>query len=252
MPNATASFRGRALGYVTRLSRRVRRDVYVRALRIGDRYACPICGWSGLRFLPGSKPSIPNRICPNCNSTERYRALELWLRRGGAVNDAALLEIAPIELVRGSATELGYCYASLDLSSSRAMVLGDLCRTPFRDESFDTIICFHVLEHIPNDSAAMSELGRILKPKGSAIVIVPWDTTTATTFEGASDDPADNERLYGQSDHVRIYGRDVTDRLRDAGLEVEEVRWADAFEPDQLRHHLLPGDDDRFWICRPT
>ena len=116
--------------------------------------------------------------------------------------------------------------------------------------AFDVIVCFHVLEHIIDDSAAMTEIGRILSPDGFATVVVPWDPARRETLEGVSGDPADNERLYGQADHVRIYGGDVTKRLREAGLLVEEVAWSSTFSPDEIERYRLPGDDDRFWICR--
>jgi SAM-dependent methyltransferase len=160
------------------------------------------------------------------------------------------LEIAPIELVRATARDLGYRYASVDLHSPRALVLSDLCHSPFRDGSFDVIVCFHVLEHIIDDGAAMAEMARTLSPGGMALVVVPRDAARGPTFEGASADPSDNERLYGQSDHVRIYGDDVTARLERAGLGVDEVEWSSIFSAQEIERYRLAGDDDRFWICQ--
>jgi SAM-dependent methyltransferase len=247
----TAPVLERVRGALQLRLRRLERTVYRKLLRVGRRAICPVCGWHGLRFRPSSRPRVPDRLCPGCGSSERYRAFELWLRRNRPhPQGGRLLEIAPIALIEPTARELGYDYSSLDLSSSRAGVLADLCHAPFSDGCFDLIVCYHVLEHIPADREAMAEIRRLLKPSGLAVVIVPWEPDRDRTFEGASDDPADNLRLYGQSDHVRIYGADFTDRLRSVGLEVEQVFWHDEFTPDVMEQFRLVGNDDRFWMCR--
>ena len=89
--------------------------------------------------------------------------------------------------------------------------------------AFDTIICSHVLEHVPADAKAMSELFRVLRPGGVAIIQVPYADDCAETDEDPSvTDPLERERRFGQFDHVRIYGRDFADRLRRAGFVVDE------------------------------
>ena len=92
----------------------------------------------------------------------------------------------------------------------------------------------------------------MLRSDGTAVIIVPWDRTAASTEEDFNAGPEERERRFGQSDHVRMYGRDVTDRFRAGGLEVEEVLWSDLFSPDEFRRSALDGDDDRFWLCRPA
>ncbi len=233
---------------VARRARRLERQVR-RRLAIGDRVRCPVCGWSGPQLGPSSKPRRPNRLCPSCLSSERYRALCLHLRRLGPVAPGTrLLEIAPIHTVETVAVELGYTYVSLDLSSPRAQVLADLTAIPFADDSFDLVVCFHVLEHIIDDRAAVRELARIVGREGRAITVVPRDDRRPETFEVEGADPADYERLYGQSDHVRIYGHDLVDRWRGTGVELSEEPWAERFTPDVHRHAALHGDDDRFWV----
>lgn len=234
------------------LSRRVRRlefSAHLHLLSVTHRVRCPVCGWSGLRFAPSSKPRRANRICPSCRSNERYRALELHLRQKGPVPDGTrLLEIAPIDTVEETARSLGYSYVSLDLHSPRATVRGDLTRIPFPDSSFDVVICFHVLEHIVDDRKAVQELARIVSAEGDAIVVVPRAESRPETFEVDGADPADHERLYGQSDHVRIYGGDLLPRWRETGVSVTEDLWRDRFTADVHAHAALTGDDDRFWM----
>jgi SAM-dependent methyltransferase len=220
-------------------------------LRHPARVACPVCGWSGVRFRASRKPRRPNRLCPQCGSTERYRALELHLaERGRVPAGTRLLEIAPVGTVRPTVERLGYEYHSLDLKSAVALVHGDLCALPFADASFDVVVCFHVLEHVPADLVAVEELARIVGTEGEVIVVVPRDRALDATFEDPNADPADYERLYGQSDHVRMYGEDVTRRWSVTGVSIDEVPWDRCFGDDVHRRAALTGDDDRFWILR--
>lgn len=238
----------------SRLARPVRpylRTAHRAALRWPDRVECPVCGWSGAVFQSSRKPRRTNRLCPSCRSTERYRALELHLAERGPVPPGTrLLEVAPIGTVRPTVERLGYEYHSVDLRSPRALVHGDLCALPFADGAFDVVVCFHVLEHVPDDLTAVSELARIVGTDGEAIVVVPRDRTLVATFEDPDADPADYERLYGQSDHVRMYGEDVTARWTPTGVSIEEVPWTECFTADQHRRAALTGDDDRFWMLR--
>ena len=236
-----------------RRARKLRRVAHRTLLRYPHRVRCPVCGWSGARLSPSAKPRRPSRLCPACKSSERYRALELVLRRRGPVDpDVRLLEVAPIHTVQRTAEDLGYRYTSVDLRSPRAQVHADLCHLPFADASFDVVVCFHVLEHIPEDRQAVTELARVVGTEGEAIVVVPRDDRRAVTFEDPDADTADYERLFGQSDHVRWYGADVAERWRETGVEVVEQRWSDLFTPDIFDHAALLGDDDRFWIVRAS
>lgn len=229
-----------------------RLESQVRArVRAPKRVRCPICGWDGPAFLPSPRPRRPNRICPGCESSERYRALELTLRSTGKVEPGTrLLEVAPIDTLASTARDLGYDYASIDLKSLKAMVHGDLCALPFADGAFDTVVCFHVLEHVPNDRAAVAELARVVGPRGRVIVIVPRDESRATTFEVPDADPADYEALYGQSDHVRIYGADIAERWDLPGVCLDVQPWTELFTTSESRTAALPGDDDRYWYLR--
>lgn len=240
----------RVVDAVRRRARRAERRAYRDLLGGGNRVECTICGWHGIRFAPSFKPRRSNRICPRCKSNERYRALELWLRSQPVREGARLLEVAPIELVQPTAVELGYEYSSVDLMSRRARVRGDLCQLPFADGSFDVVVCFHVLEHIPADVDAMASMARVLTPHGHAVVVVPWDPSSATTSEDPDASPEERQRRFGQTDHVRMYGRDVTARLEAAGFVVDETEWDELFGPAAHRRHALRGDDDRFWLCR--
>lgn len=141
-------------------------------------------------------------------------------------------------------------YVTADLDPGAAMVAADITALPFADSSFDAILCIHVLEHVDDDRAAMRELRRVLAPGGFAIVMVPLDLDRAETYEDASVvSPEDRRREFWQSDHVRLYGRDLAERLRAAGFEVDVDEWVRQLPADApARYGLFPQED--MYVCR--
>ena len=114
----------------------------------------------------------------------------------------------------------------------------DLTATTYHDSSFDFILCSHVLEHIPNDQQAMAEMYRILKPGGTTIIQVPLQDTP--TYENPDIITA-KERLihFGQSDHVRIYGLDIKERLETAGFQIHVEKCSDIFSAREIDYYGL-------------
>lgn len=152
---------------------------------------------------------------------ERHRVLWLYLeRRIGLDNVGRVLHIAPEPgIARRLKRHPGVSYVSVDVVPGRAMLAADVTSLPFDETSFDLVICSHVLEHIPDDMAAMRELRRVLVPGGVLLAQGPVDPGRAVTFEDPSvTKPEERERMFFQDDHVRIYGRDFADRLRAAGF----------------------------------
>jgi ubiquinone/menaquinone biosynthesis C-methylase UbiE len=104
----------------------------------------------------------------------------------------------------------------------------DITNIQFPDNSFDFLLCVHVLEHIEDDAKAMSEVYRVLKKGGQAVLQVPIDANRETTYEDASiTSPQDRIKHFGQFDHVRQYGLDYKDRLQNAGFSVEVIDYKD-------------------------
>jgi SAM-dependent methyltransferase len=135
-------------------------------------------------------------------------------------------------------------YTSVDIDSPLADTRVDLTALPMADDSFDVLICNHVLEHIPDDRKAMSELHRVLRPGGWSIISVPIDVKRESTYEDASVvTEEDRLREFGQADHVRIYGRDFSTRLKDSGFDVEELRFIDRFSSEEVQRYGLSHED---------
>ncbi len=215
----------------------------------GDRVECPCCGGRFRGFLRGGHERRPNARCPRCGSLERHRLVWLWLQRAtdllGPAHHRVLVVAPEAFLQQALRARANLDYLSIDLESPLAMRHMDLTRLELADGAFDAVFCNHVLEHIPDDRAAMRELVRVLAPGGWAVLQTPIDVARATTFE----DPhvtsaAERLRVFGQSDHVRIYGRDFFERLRESGWAIERVPFARTLGADQARRFGLDPEEE--------
>ncbi len=135
-------------------------------------------------------------------------------------------------------------YTTADLYSPIADVKADICALPFDDNSFDMVFCNHVLEHIPDDRKAMQELYRVLKPGGLGIFQIPQDLSRAVTFEDATiTDKKERAAIFGQYDHVRVYGIDYFDKLRSIGFTVKEIDYTRTMSSELMhRFCLMKGE----------
>jgi ubiquinone/menaquinone biosynthesis C-methylase UbiE len=119
---------------------------------------------------------------------------------------------------------------------------------PCKDNSFDVVLCNHVLEHVPDDRRAMRELQRVLRPGGWAILQTPVDPQRAETFEDpAIVSPRDRERAFGQHNHLRIYGRDYKERLENAGFRVQVDKYASELEAKLVEKYGLSNEE--VYVC---
>lgn len=209
----------------------------------GDTYQDPIDGKTFKKFLPyGYENQRENVLSPSTLSLERHRLLWLYLKNETDFFKAPrkVLHFAPEQaFYKRFRAMKNLDYTTTDLNSPLADVKADICDLPFEDDSYDVIFCNHVLEHIPDDTKAMQELYRILKPGRMAILQIPQDLQRADTFEDNSiTDRNERAAIFGQYDHVRIYGRDYFDKLRTIGFKVHEVDYTaqlDAAEVDKYR-----------------
>lgn len=194
----------------------------------GKRYTDPIDGKSFKAFLPyGYEHPRENVLSPSTLSLERHRLLWIYLQNETNFfkDNLSVLHFAPEQAFYKRFKKLkNINYTTTDLNSPLADVKADICNLPFPDNSYDVILCNHVLEHIPNDTMAMKELYRVLKPGGWGVFQIPQDLNRSETFEDNSiTDKKERARIFGQYDHVRIYGRDYFDKLRTIGFKVSEI-----------------------------
>ena len=214
----------------------------------GDRYTDPIDGKSFRKFLPyGYGEQRPNVLSPSTLSLERHRLLWLYLKNETDFFTAPLkvLHMAPEQCFLDIFKSLkNLDYTTADLFSPIVDVKADILDLPFEDNSFDFIFCNHVLEHIEDDSKAMLELHRVMKPGGTGIFQIPQDLGRESTYEDFSiTKPEDRAKHFGQYDHVRVYGKDYFERLRKVGFEVEEVAYAKTLDAEsQDRYRLNPEE----------
>ncbi len=210
----------------------------------GKKFTDPIDGKSFKSFLPyGYGKQRNNVLSPSTLSLERHRLLWLYLKNETNFFSAekSVLHFAPEQCFLKRFKNLkNLKYTTTDLLSPIADVKADICNLPFQDNEFDVILCNHVLEHIPDDTKAMQELYRVLKVGGYGVFQIPQDLKRDRTFEDDTiTDKKERAKIFGQYDHVRIYGRDYFEKLRSIGFKVEEVDYAATLSEEDITKYCL-------------
>lgn len=198
---------------------------------------------------PGGRPSAS---CPVCKALERHRFLAyLLLGMRDRLPLGPVLDVAPQAQLRRILTALPglHPYVGMDRYEPERHIdlIGDLTASPFRTSSFALVVCYHVLEHVPDDRAAMSEVARVMSPDGIAFIQVPHRPTAATD-EDPTAGPQERIRRFGQADHVRYYGRDFEERLEDSGLLCSTITPSEALHEQHLETMGLQPDET-VWIA---
>ena len=214
----------------------------------GNKYEDPINGITYRKLLPyGRLKSRENALAPDSMSLERHRLMWLFLKERTNFFNSNLkfLHIAPeycfIKIFKNMKN---LDYTTGDLISPWADVKMDVHNIPFAENTFDVVICNHVLEHVDDSDVVMKEFYRVMKPGGWGIFQVPIDLESKTTKEDKSIiDPKERERLYWQSDHLRLFGLDYPDKLRNAGFKVTESNFINQIEKDLVFRYALPKDE---------
>jgi len=213
----------------------------------GDEVSCPICEAQFRVFATYGVEQRKNARCLNCNSLERHRLLWKYLNEKTNLFDKEkikMLHFAPqrrfLSLLSNS-RNIEYTAADLNPETYEYYDIAKITRAnvmdiPFEDNDFDVVICNHVLEHVDDDIKAMSELYRVMKKGGWGILQVPQDYSLETTFEDKSiTDPKEREKVFGQWDHVRLFGKDYKDRLASVGFKVTEDDYVNSFTPEEIK-----------------
>jgi hypothetical protein len=199
---------------------------------------CNICGRNDL-FRPIGWPLRPEAMCPHCGSLERHRLFKLWLDENRErIIGKRVLHFAPELAISNLVRPFAKAYVTADLAEGSDLQL-NLEKIELPDQSYDLILCSHVLEHV-DDRAALAEMHRILVVDGVALLMTPIVEGWATTYENRTiTEPNDREIHFGQEDHVRYFGSDFRDRVRRAGFGLDEFT---AEGTIVVKHGLLRGE----------
>jgi len=199
-----------------------------------QRRECSCCGYQGL-FVSASRNRQREYRCPNCASRPRDRQIALILQRHAiGLSGKRILHFAPEWwLFRRLRHQEGYVGGDV-IRRRNANARVDITAIDFPDDHFDVLICNHVLEHVPEDSKAMAECARVLKPGGKAIFTVPIKNARPRTWEPPADMPIREVEAVCGRDHKRLYGLDMTERLGVAGFTTQTL-WFTADETRRFR-----------------
>ncbi|MFD0963436.1 class I SAM-dependent methyltransferase [Pseudofulvibacter geojedonensis] len=224
----------------------------------GNKYTDPIDGKSFRSFLPyGYGTQRNNVLSPSTLSLERHRLLWLYLKNHTDFftnqENKKVLHFAPEQcFYKRFRTQTNIDYTTTDLLSPLADIKADICNLPFAENSYDIIFCNHVLEHIPDDTKAMQELFRVLKPGGMAILQIPQDLNRDVTFEDNSiTDKKERAKIFGQYDHVRVYGKDYFNKLRSIGFQVQEINLSTSLTTKEIDKYCLADGEILPVVTKP-
>jgi len=222
----------------------------------GNQFEDPINGFTYRKLLPyGRLRPRENALAPDSMSLERHRLIWLYLKEKTNFfsNNLKFLHIAPEYcFIKIFKNQNNLEYTTADLNSPWADIKMDIHDIPFEDNSFDAIMCNHVLEHVENDRKVMKEFYRVIKKGGWGIFQVPIDTNRKETFDDTSiTDPKEREKHYWQQDHVRLYGLDYGNILSEAGFEVVEDDYINTLDPKLVKRFALPKGEI-IYFCKKT
>ena len=210
----------------------------------GNNVECPICNKKFRKFFPYGRVTRENALCTNCLSLERHRLIFIYIKKKTSIlnRNNKILHIAPENcLIETFKKNKNIDYVTADLNSPLADIKMDIHNMPFDDNIFDFVICNHVLEHVDNDIKALNEIKRVLKKGGKGIVQVPFyfPIPKITIEDKNIVDKKEREIVYGQSDHVRKYGKDYDKRILSQGLKVKKSNFINSFSKKEKNYFGL-------------
>lgn len=222
-------------------------SVLGRILAGSHEHECPLCGYIGSFEAAGHPPRYGAR-CPKCRSLERNRLLGLTDQALNLFENKKVLHFAPEPVLRKIIEGKAVQYVSADITPGRADMVLNIERLELPDASWDVIVCSHVLEHV-NDGLALKEMYRVLKDGGLLVLLVPIIEGWESTYENSEVVGLEQrDKHFGQDDHVRYYGRDLRNRIDDAGFSIERESTSSGL--DSARFSLIRGE--KVFLCRKT
>lgn len=220
----------------------------------GTTYYCVCCNKSSRKFKPKGNIKRENAECPYCQSLERVRLLDYYLQNETNLYERRglkLLHFAPEKCLFDKFNKLDIEYVDGDINADYARNIVDITNIGFDDNYFDLIICSHVLGHVPNEQKAVSEMFRVLKNNGVALVLTLINRDNKVTFENSEVITATERlKMYGEPDLCRLHGQDFADRLSSGGFKVTTIDYRHNFsERDRVRFGLGNGEREIIFKC---
>ena len=233
-------------------------EKYTRQNAQGSGRQCPCCDREFKSFKSFGVVKRADAQCWYCGSLERHRLLWLYcdkeLKLFNSIKPLKILHIGPskifyeqfkqqknIDYIAGDAAPEDYAFPVTKMDLTEKSQIKPLC---------DLIFAIHVLEHIVDEAAAMQTIYELLNPGGTALIMIPMDESRLQTKEmGATLSPELRQKHFGQTDHVRVYGKDFGDRLLRHGFQIEEIRYASQLTQEELRRYAV-FEHDIIFVCR--
>lgn len=248
----------KSLGITFEIANQVRL-VYLRLKYKGTGVECVCCGSKFRSFAPFGVTPRPNAWCPKCESLERHRLLWKFLQEETNLltSNSFLLHSAPEKIFFKSFKKLKnlnyYPADILPVLNPRGTHYMDLTKIEFDDNTFDAVICNHVLQYIRDDRKAMSEVFRVLKPGGWVIFTVPVNYNLQTTFEDDSiTEWKEREKVFGLAEHLRNYGLDLKEKLEGVGFEVSFMDYSKNFSDEELHKFGFVKGDPMYFCTKKS
>ena len=219
-----------------------------------DDKICPICNSKIPAFLPyGIKPRA-NAMCPNCGSLERHRGGYLFLKEKTDFfkKNIRMLHFAPegfLAELFSNKKNIEYLPVDINPNLKHVKEKMDIQDIKYPDNTFDLIYCSHVLEHIPNDKKALSELCRVIKPDGAVLIMTPLNHSKKTFEDSSINTPELRLEHYLQSDHLRLYGLDFPEKLENAGFKVSKD-FMEKLDENSIKKYGLNTHDIVFFCTK--
>jgi SAM-dependent methyltransferase len=247
--------------YKTIFTERQRNDFYYflfqfRALRYqGNAVKCNCCENEFSMFLAYGNEKRENAACPKCNALERNRVLWMYLEKELTIRHKnwRVLHFAPERTLEKKLKSLSnLTYFGVDINPQLADYQVDIIDIPYKENTFDLIICSHVLGHVPDEAKAIQELKRVLAPSGLAIILTVININNKDTYENPNvKTPLERLAHYGEDDLLRLHGMDFGQRLANQGFQVERLDYRLTFsEADQQRFGLGRGEREVLYLCK--
>jgi len=232
--------------------------IFAPALYRGNAVSCPVCEKSFSKFLSyGSEVAHrDNVLCPYDLTLERHRLMWLYLKNHSnffTQANLAVLHMAPEQcFIDRFKAQQNLNYLTADIVSPIADMHFDLHQIPLENDRFDVVFCNHVMEHVQDPNQCMSELFRVLKPGGWAIMQVPQDFTRETTYEDPSIvSEADREKHYWQKDHVRLFGKDYPSYLERVGFQTTAFDLNAHYTQEEIARFRLMKEEVLYIFKKP-